>query len=168
MGSFCSILLLPELLLDNSLLARFQEQFFCCCSVPKLCLTLCDPMDCSKPGSSVLHYLPEFAQIHVHEFDSQWCHPTISSSVAPFSSYLQSCPASGSFLRSQFFASSGQSVGVSASASVLPVNIQGWFSSGLIVLISLFFKGLSRVFSRTSSTLAFSTKHSVGMQLLME
>ena len=63
---------------------------------------------------------------------SQWCHPTISSSVVPFSSRLQSSPASGSFPMSQFFASGGQSIGVSASASVFPVNIQDWFPSGLI------------------------------------
>ena len=61
---------------------------------------------------------------------SRWCHPAISSSVVPFSSYLQSFPASGSFLMSQFFASGGQSIGVSASASVLPVNIQDWFPLG--------------------------------------
>ena len=62
---------------------------------------------------------------------SQWCHPTISSSVVPFSSCLQSFPASGSFQMSQFFTSSGQSIGVSASASVLPKNIQDWFPLGL-------------------------------------
>ena len=68
---------------------------------------------------------------------SQWCHPTISSSVTPFSSCLQSFPALGSFPVSQFFTSGGQSIGVSASASVLPVNIQDWFPLGLIGLISL-------------------------------
>ena len=68
------------------------------CSVPQSCLTLCDPMDCSTPGFPVLHYLPEFAQIHVW-----WCHPTISSSVTTFSSCLQSFPASGSFPVSQPF-----------------------------------------------------------------
>ena len=62
---------------------------------------------------------------------SQWCHPTISSSVIPFSSCLQSFPASGSFTVSRFFASGGQSIGASASASVLPMNIQSWFSLGL-------------------------------------
>ena len=77
----------------------------------------------------------------------QWCHPTISSSVIPFSFCLQSFPASGSFPRSQFFTSGGQSIRVSASASVLSVNIQGWFPSGLTGLISLQSKGLSRVFS---------------------
>ena len=81
---------------------------------------------------------------------SQWCHPTISSSVIPFSSCLQSFPASGSFPMSQFFASGGQSIGASASASVLPMNIQDWFPLGLTGLISLLFKGLSRVFSSTT------------------
>ena len=68
---------------------------------------------------------------------SQWCHPTISSSVIPFSSCLQFFPASGSVQKSQFFVSGGQSIGVSASASVLPVNIQDWFPLGLTGLISL-------------------------------
>ena len=72
-----------------------------------------------------------------------WCHPTISFSVIPFSSCLQSFPASGSFPMSQFFASGGQSIGASASASVLPMNIQDWFPSGLTGLISLQSKGLS-------------------------
>ena len=81
---------------------------------------------------------------------SRWCHPTISSSVIPFSSCLQSSPASGSFPMSQFFASGGQTIGVSASASVLPMNIQDWFPLGLIGLISLQSKGLSRVFSNTT------------------
>ena len=81
---------------------------------------------------------------------SQWCHPTISSSVVPFSSCLQSFPASGSFPMSQFFASGGQSTAVSASASVLPVNIQDWFPLGLIGLISLLSKGVWRVFSNTT------------------
>ena len=81
---------------------------------------------------------------------SWWCHPTISSSVIPFSSRLQSFPASGSFPVSRFFASGGQSIGVSASASVLPVNIQDWFPLGWTGWISLQFKGLSRVFSNTT------------------
>ena len=79
-----------------------------------------------------------------------WCHPTISSSVIPFSSCLQSFLASGSFPRSQFFTSGGQSIGVSASASVLPMNIQDWFPLGLTGLISLQSKALSRVFSNTT------------------
>ena len=91
---------------------------------------------------------------------SRWCHPTISSSVVPFSS-LQSFPASGSFPLSQLFISHGQSIRASALASVLPVNIQGWFSLGLTGLISLLSERLSRVFSSTklesisSSVLSF-------------
>ena len=80
---------------------------------------------------------------------SQWCHPTISSSVSPFSSCLQSFLASGSFPVSQFFTSGGQSTGTSASASVLPMNIQVWLPLGLTGLI-LQSKGLSRVFSNTA------------------
>ena len=79
-----------------------------------------------------------------------WCHPTISSSVIPFSSHLQSFPASGSFQISQFFASDGWIIGVSASASVLPMDIQDWFPLGWTDWISLQFKGLSRVFSNTT------------------
>ena len=81
---------------------------------------------------------------------SQWCHPTISSSIVPFSSWLQSFPASGSFLMSWLFISDGQSIRTSASAPVLPMNIQHWFPLGLIGLISLQSKGLSRVFSNTT------------------
>ena len=81
---------------------------------------------------------------------SQWCHPTISSSVIPFFSCLQSLPASRSFPMSQFFASGGQSIGVSASASVLPMNIQDWFPLGWAGWISLLSKELSRVFSNTT------------------
>ena len=81
---------------------------------------------------------------------SQWCHPTISSSVIPFSSCLQSFPASGSFPVSQFFTSDGQSIGVSASTSVLPMNIQHWFPLGWTGWISLLSKGLPRVFSNTT------------------
>ena len=80
---------------------------------------------------------------------SQWCHPTISSSVASFSSCLQSFPASRSFPMSWFFSSGGQSTETSTSASVLPINIQGWFPLGLTGLISLQSKGLSVVFSST-------------------
>ena len=78
-----------------------------------------------------------------------WCHPTISSSVIPISSHLQSFPALESYPVSQFFASGGQSIGVSASASVLPVNIQDWFPLEWTSWISLQSKGLSRVFSNT-------------------
>ena len=81
---------------------------------------------------------------------SWWCHPTISSSVILFSSCLQSFPASGSFQMSQLFATGGQSIGVSASTSVLPMYIQDWFPLGWIGFISLQSKGLSRVFSNTT------------------
>ena len=81
---------------------------------------------------------------------SQWCHPAISSSFIFSSSHLQSFPASGSFPMSWLFAWSGQSIGASALAAVLPMNIQGWFSLGLTGLISLLSKGFSRVFSCTT------------------
>ena len=81
---------------------------------------------------------------------SRWCHPTISSSVVPFSSRLQSFPVSGSFPVSQFFTSDRQSIGVSASTSILPMNIQDWFPLGWTGWISLQSKGLSRVFSNTT------------------
>ena len=87
-----------------------------CCSIPKLYLTLCNPMDCSTPGLLVLHYLPQFAQTHVH--------PITSASVAPFSSCPQAFPAPGFFPMSRLFASSDQSIGASTSASVLPMNTQ--------------------------------------------
>ena len=81
---------------------------------------------------------------------SRWCHPTISSSFVPFSSHLQSFPASGSFQMSQFSASGDQRIGVSASASVLPINIQDWSPLAWTGWISLQSKGLSRVFSNTT------------------
>ena len=81
---------------------------------------------------------------------SQWCHPTISSSVVPFSSCLQYFPASGFFQISQFFTWGGQSIGASASTSVLPMNIKDWFLLGWTGWISLQSKGLSRVFSNTT------------------
>ena len=129
---------------------RFEElSAFCCYSVAQSCPTLCNPMDCSTPGFPVLHHLLEFAQTHSCPL-SWWCHPTISSSADPFSSHLRSFPASGSFQMSQLFTSSGQSTGVSASASGLPMNSQDWFPLGWTGWISLMFKGLSRVFSKTT------------------
>ena len=86
---------------------------------PQSCPTLWHPMDCSTPGFPVLHHLPPGACLNSCPLSRQ-CHPTISSSVIPFSSCPQSFPASGSFLASWLFASGGQSIGVSASASVLP------------------------------------------------
>ena len=119
-----------------------------CCSVTKLCLAVCEPMNCSMLSSPVLYYLLEFGSNSC--LLSQWCHPTISSSFAPFSSFLRSFPASQSFPVCWFFASGSQIIGASASASVLPINIQGWFPLGLTGLISLLSKGLSRVFSSTT------------------
>ena len=118
----------------------------CCWSFAQSCLTLCNPMDCSMPGFPILHYLPEFAQIHVH-----WIGDAIQPfhSVTRFSSYRQSFPALGSFPVSQFFTSGGQSIEISASASDLPMNIQGWFPLRLTGLISLLSKELSRVFCST-------------------
>ena len=116
-------------------------------SVAQSCLTLCDPMDCStQAGLSITT-----PRIYSNSCPlSKWCHPTISSSVVPFSSCLQSFPASGSFQISQFFTLGGQSIGVSGSASVLPMNIQDWYPLGFTDWISLQSKGLSRVFSKTT------------------
>ena len=85
---------------------------------------------------------------------SQWCHPTISSSVIPFSSCPQSFPVSGSFPMSQLFASGGQSIGISSSTSVHPMNTQDWSPLGWTGWISLQSKGLSRVFSSTTEVMA--------------
>ena len=103
-------------------------------------------MDCSTPGFLVLYHLPELAQTHVH-----WVGDAIQPShpLIPFPSRLQSFPASGSFPVSQVFTSGGQSVGASASASVLPMIIQDWFPLEL-TLISLQSKGFSKVFSNTT------------------
>ena len=117
-------------------------------SIVQSCPTLCDPLNCSTPGLPVHRQLPEFTQTYVHGVGDaiQPSHPP----VIPFSSCLQSFPASGSFWMSQFFTSGGQSIGVSASTSVLPMNIQEWFPLGWTGWISLQSKGLSRVFSNTT------------------
>ena len=117
-----------------------------CCSVSESCLTLQSRglqhvrLSCLSPSPGVCSDASPL---------SQWCHPTISSSVIPFSSCPQSFPASGSFPMSQSFASGGQNIGASALASVLPMNIQGWFPLQLTGLISLLSKALSSVFSST-------------------
>ena len=116
-------------------------------SVAQSCLSLCDLMDCSTPGFTVHHQLPELAQTHVHQVGDA-IKPF--HSVVPFSSCLQSFPASRSFLISQLLASGGQSIGVSASASVLPMNIQDLFPLRWIGYIPLQCKGLSRVSSNTT------------------
>ena len=109
---------------------------------------LCDPMHYSTPGLPVHHQLLEFTQIHVH-WVSDAIQP-ISSSVVPFSSCPQSFPASGSFQMSQLFTSGSQSIVVSASTSVLPMNTQDWSPLGWTGWISLQSKGLTRVFSSTT------------------
>ena len=115
-------------------------------SVTQSCLTLCHGLQharplCPSPTPGVYSNSCPL---------SWWYHPTISSSVVPFSSCLQSFPASGSFQMSQFFASCSQNIGVSALRSVLSVNIQDWFPLGWTGWISLQSKGLSRVFSNTT------------------
>ena len=125
-----------------------------CLSHPSLVLAemlshvwLCASMDCSNPCFPILHHLPVSTELNSCPL-SQWCHPTISSSVITFSSCPLSFPASGSFPVSLFFTSGGQSIGTSASVSVLTVTIQSWFPLGL-TLNSFLSKGLSRVFSST-------------------
>jgi len=123
--------------MDNSLLLIYMHLLLL---VTKSCPNLCDPVDCSLPGFCPSPYprvCPRFCPLN------QWCHPAISSSVTLFFSSLQSFPVSGSFPVNWLFASGGQSIG--ASASVLPMRIQGWFSLRLTSLISLQSKGLSRV-----------------------
>ena len=117
-----------------------------CCLVAKLCLTLRDTMDRSIPGSSVFHY-PRVCSNSCPL--SQWCYLSILSSVTPFFC-LQSFSASGCFAKNQLFTSGGQSIGVSASASLLPMNTQEWSPLGWTGWISLQSKGLSRVFSNTT------------------
>ena len=123
-------------ILWNKALYKCQGNWWicCCCSIAKQCLTFCEPMDCSTPGSSVLHCLLEFTQIYIHQVsDGIWSsHPLL-----PLFFCLQSFPASRSFSVSQLFASGGQSIRASASALVLPLNHQGWFPLGLTGLILL-------------------------------
>ena len=133
---------------SSSWLELFRPVFLFCSvqfsSVGQLCLTLCDPMNRSMPGLPVHHQLSNSCP------SSRWCHPTISSSVVPFSSFPQSFPASETFQMSQLFASGGHSIGVSASALVLPMNTQ-YSSLGWTGWISLQSKGLSRVLQHHSS-----------------
>ena len=108
----------------NKIKFSLETQFS---SVAQSSLTLCDPMDCSTPVFPV-HHTPRACSNSCPS--SQWCHSTISSSIIPFFSCVQSFPTKGYFLISQFFISGGRSIGISASASVLPVNIQDWFPLG--------------------------------------
>ena len=122
-----------------------------CCSVQFSCSVMSDSLrphglQCTRLAgpSPTLGAYSNSCPLH------QWWHPTISSSVIPFSFYFQSFPTQESFQMSQFFISGGQSIGVSASASVLPMNTQDWSLLGWTVWISLYSKGLSRVFSNTT------------------
>ena len=120
--------------------------YCCCCSITKTCLNLW-PVDCSRPGLPVLHYLPKFAQTQMHWIDdaTQPSHPLFPLLLLP-SIYL----SIRIFPMNWFFPSGGQSIGASTSVSVLPVNIQDWFPLGLTGLMSLQSKGLLRVFSNTT------------------
>ena len=118
----------------------------CCCSVAQPCL-FATPWTAAHQASlslTISQSLPSSCSLH------QWCHPAVSSSDALFSFYPQSFPALGTFPMSHLFVSNNQNPGASASASALPVNIQGWSSLRLTSLISLLSKELSRVFSNTT------------------
>ena len=112
-----------------------------------VCLTLCDPMDCSTPGLHIHHQLPEFTQMHVHRVGDAIQLSHLLSSLSPPAFNLSQHQ---SFQMSQFFASSSQSIGVSTSTSVLSMNIQDWFPLGWTGWIALRSKGLSIVFSNTT------------------
>ena len=137
---FCPLILCSSSLCCLGALHRKQNKY--CCSVTKSCPALCRSMDCSTPVSTVLHYLPEFAQIHVC-----WVGDAVQPSrpLLLSSSFALDLSQHQSFPGNRLFASGGQSIG--ALASVLPMNIQDWFSLGLTGLISLLSKRLSRVFS---------------------
>ena len=122
---------LPHLLgLPDQLVSSFVQS----------CPTLCDPKHCSMPGFLVHYQLPSPTCSNSYS-SVQWCHPTISSSVVPFSSCLQFSPESGSFPISQFLTLGGQSIGASVSASLLPMNIQDWFPLRWTGLISFVVQG---------------------------
>ena len=144
-GLVCQAVAWP---LPSKMCSFFPRRDFAssCCSATQSCLTLCDTMDCSTPGSPGLHHLPELAQTHVH-----WVGDAIQPSVIPFSFCLQSFPAPEFLLMSWLFTSGGQRIGASASAPVLLMNSQDWFPSGWTGLISLKSKGLSRVFPNTTA-----------------
>ena len=139
--------------MKNALNLRGRLTRVCCydcsilfSSVAQSCPTLYDPMDCSTPGLPVHHQFPELAQTHVHRVGdaiqpSHLCCPLL---LLPLT-----FPASGSFPMSQFFTSGSQSIGITASASILPMNIQDWFPLGWTGWISFQSKGLSIVFSNT-------------------
>ena len=151
----------------NSLLQRSAIQ---CCSLQAIisvqcsCLVVSDSL--GPHGLQNIGPLCPSPTLRVYSNSctlSQWCHPTITCSVIPFSSFPLSFPASGSFPVSQLFTSGGQSIGVSASALVLPMNIQDWFPLGWTSWISLLSKGLSRV----SSNITVQKHQFFGAQLFL-
>ena len=140
-----------EMMASNITILQIWDAI-CCCSVTQSYPTLCDPMDCNMPGFPVFHYLLEFAQIHVH-----WVNDTMQPSHPLLPLSPPACNFSQHQGLFQWVSSSyqGQSIGASASASVLPMIIQGWFPLGLTSLISLQSKRLSRVFSSTAPCYIF-------------
>ena len=162
---FSLLFLVPSFILPNIFIATTRQPFIFClftypCTYTILIpsqfssvqsfshIKLCDPIDCSMSDFPSQSLTPGVCSNSCSL--SLWYHLTISSFVVPFSSWLQSFPASGSFLISQFFTSGGQSIGVSASTSVLPMNIQDWFPLWWTGWISLQSRGISRVFSNTT------------------
>ena len=141
----------------------FHKANYCCCSATQLCPTLCDCMDCSTPGFRVPHHLLQFARsCSLH----WWCCPAILSSDTFFSFCPQFFPISGTFPMSHLFALDDQNTGASASASVLPVNIQGWSPLRFTGLISFLSKALSVGFSSSTipgiNSLAFCLLYGSG------
>ena len=161
LGCFCVLAIVNSAKVNIGVHVSFQIMIFLCicvqewvyrimlfCSVAKLYPTLCNPRDCNTSDFPVLHYLLEFAQTHVHWVDDaiQPSHPLLP----PSPSALSLSQHQGLFQWVGSLWSGSQSIGASASASVLPMNIGGWFPLGLTGLISLQSKGLSRIFSNTS------------------
>ena len=144
MGFFQVIILEWVATLQSSQISSVQFS-----SVTQSCPTLYDPKDCSTPGLPAHHQFPEFTQTHVHRIGDA-IQPSYSLSYPSPPTFNISFPASGSFPVSQLFSWGGQSIGISASASVLPMNIQDWFPLGWPGWISLQSKGLSRVSSNTA------------------
>ena len=137
----------------NDSVVQNVNLIYSCCSVAQSCLTLCDSTDCDMPCFPVLHCLLEFAQTHARWVSEaiQLSHSLLSTSPAFYLPQHQGLfQWVRSFPKSWFFASGGQSIGASTSASILPGNIQGWFHLWLTGLISLQSKGLSGVFTSTT------------------
>ena len=128
----------------------------CCCSIANSCPTLCDPVDCSTPGLPVLHYLPEFSQTHVHWVVMPYDHLILCRPLLLLPSIF---PSIRDFIVSWLFASGGQSIEASVLASVLPMNIQGWFPLKWTGLISLLSKLYWRWFTNINVLFDFWVVH---------